>query len=79
MRRLGAGKDQSVDEGVMFQELYAWTQGLAQREDEESKILAQECILAIKINEIEFDFTEHLKEREKLSSQVLFGRIKTLG
>jgi hypothetical protein len=33
----------------------------------------------MKIDEVNFDFSNHIKERDQLSSQVLLNKIRTLG
>jgi hypothetical protein len=59
-------------------DLMRWATMLLAKPDNQSRLLASECVLAIKVDQVKYEFGKHMKERAGMDANVLMNVIKGL-
>lgn len=78
MINAGNGVEQPPNEQALAMDLMRWAAMLSARQDHQSKMLASECVLAIKLDQVKYDFGKHMKERATMDATALMNAIKSL-
>jgi len=75
---LGDSIDIPPNDKCMAMDLVRYAAMLQNQPNRDSKILCHECILAIKLDQLTYDFGKHLKERAVMDPAALHQTIRSL-
>lgn len=75
---LGDGSDIPPNDKCLALDLVKYAKMLQDQPDRDSKILSHELILAIKLDQLNYDFGKHLKERAGLDPAVFHQTVRSL-